>query len=212
MKTLKTILVLATMLLTFDVSANPLPPGFEYVTSGAEYETYFNIRKKAIELIRNASKTPGNDLTAHAIEFGEKVIQRLLLSKFAISTNDASERRCSTKDMFVNTSFPNTIFICKVTRNAISDGNSKNLMIASQIFIHEGAHLVDYSEMGKSEECRPTYFELIVMKNNFGRHNIPSMGNRDTYKAQCGFAEYNDVPSQNNRVAGHSSHKSLGSR
>lgn len=218
MKALKSILILGTMLLTFDVHAqsSSLPAGFEYTTSGAEYEAYFSAKKNAIALIRNASKNPGNNLNANAVEFGEKVIHRLLSSKFAISTNATSESKCSNNDMFVTPKYPDVIFICNVTRNAIASGDNKNLLIASQILIHEGAHLVEHAKSAYTnvtpDECRPTYFELVIMENNFGKHNIPNMGNRDAYKAQCGFAEYDDVPSKSKKVAGVVNQNSRGSR
>ncbi len=199
-KALKLILVIATTLLTFGASANPLPSGFEYIASGAEYEKYYSARQRAIELIRNAAINPGNNLSSKAIQFSQKVIQRLLNSKFAVSTNDLSAARCSDLDMFVNRNFRDVIFICQRTRKALSHGNPRNLLIASQIFIHEGAHLVDHMTKGRSEECIPTYFELVIMENNFGKMNIPSMGTRDSYRAQCGFTEYDDVPSKRENI------------
>ena len=186
--------MLAIALQTNVVSADNLPQGFEYLASGKEHESLVRIRSNAIYLIRQASKNEGNNLNAHAVDFGEKVIEQLNMSKFAISTNESSEKRCGNSDMFVNPSFPNVIFVCGHTRTAINSGVARNHLVASQILIHEGAHLVDYAMGLRSKECRATYFELAIMENNFGKKNIPTMGNRDTYKRMCGFEEYDDVP------------------
>lgn len=199
MKTLKTILVLATMLLTFKSFAAPLPAGFELISSGSEYQTYFELRKKAIELIQKASKNPGNNLNAAAISYGEQVVTQLLMARFAISKNAQSEAACRKASFFVKSNQPNIIFVCGVTRNALATYSLKNTMMAAQLLIHEGAHLVNYAKNNyasvKDDECMPTYFELTIMENNFGKQNIPTMINRDGYKAECGFAYYDDVPS-----------------
>jgi hypothetical protein len=163
--------------------------------SGREYEKLNSVRARAIELIRNAPAMPGNNLNAKAINFGAKVIQQLTSTTFAISTNSSSEARCSDNDMFVNANYPSVIFICGSTRTALSKTNNAIFLIAVQKLVHEGAHLVDHSERGYSSECNATYFELVIMENNFGIHNIPTMGNRDAYKSKCGFSEYAEIPS-----------------
>ena len=185
---------------TSDVTAGSLPSGFEYSTSGSDHTMLIAARADAVQLIRNAGKNPGNNLNAFAIKFGEEVIQALLSSQFAVSTTADSEIRCADNAMFVNANFQNTIFICRAVIRALAGGSTLNSLIASQIMIHEGAHLVLHAQSrgGRPhrDECRPTYFELVIMENNFGKKNIPSMGNRDAYKEQCGFSEYDDVPSK----------------
>ena len=209
---MKTLLItLATFLLTsnaFSATAfnnnKPLPAGFQYVdTRSSEYQTYFNIRKKAIDLIRLAQKGHnGYKLDESASKLGEQVIQELLLASFAISTNSSSKEYCADNSAFVNSFYPRTIFICDPARDALQKKPSeKHIKMAAQMFIHEGAHLVDHKEANykikKYDECYPSLFELLVMEIDYGRKNIPSMGSRDAYRSQCEvLAEYDDVPSE----------------
>src|SRR5690606_3642328 len=124
------------------------------------------------------------------VEYGEEVINQLLLTKFAISKNEQSEAACSNASFFVRPAHPNVIFVCGSTRNGLRNMTLKKLLMSAQIIIHEGAHLVNYTKNNYTEddECSPTDFELAIMENNFGKKNIPTMVNRDGYKAQCGFA------------------------
>jgi len=178
-----------------------LPEGFFYVEKeNPEYKTYSGVRRKAIALIRAAGTNTGNNLSAAAITRGEEVIQALDSAEFAVSTNASSEAICKNNDsaFFVNAIWPGVIFICGPSRIALTAHvDAKNLLMAAQLLIHEGMHLIDYKKFGRSEECSATYFELLIMENNYGRRKIPTMSNRDAYKKQCGFEEYDDVPSTN---------------
>ena len=200
MKVVNLLVLSALAFRTSNVTAGTLPSGFEYSTSGSDHTMLIEARADSIELIRNAGKNPGNNLSAFAIKFGEEVIQNLLSSKFAISTTAESEIRCADNTMFVNPDFQNTIFICRAVTRALAGGSRLNALIVSQLMIHEGAHLVLYAQSRggrpNRDECSPTYFELVIMENNFGVRNIPSMGNRDAYKEQCGFPEYDHIPSK----------------
>lgn len=206
MKTLKTFLVLATMLLTFDAFSKPLPNGFRLLESdSSEFEIYHKVRKKAIEMIYQAIRDPKTILTEEAIAYGQKVISELNLTKFAISLNEESEKLCEESAFFVKPSHPNIMFICGGARNALRDESIKDFMMSVQLFMHEAAHFVEHRKNNyaniKGDECMPTYFELVVMENNLGKQQIPTMANRDGYKSQCGFAYYDDVPSDDVRYS-----------
>ena len=189
------------MLLSPASSAETLLPGFVAVElQNPEYKTYDMIRKKAISLIRQAINRPDNGLNAAGVAYGQKIIEKLLVASFAVSINAASEEVCKKSPFFTSSTYKNLIFVCGISRNALRHGKYKDLLMASQLLIHEGAHLVDHEEHNyshvKYDECGPTWIELTIMGNDFGHKNIPTMVNRDSYKAQCGFEYYDDVPSK----------------
>ena len=204
MKILKALLVAAALLQSPQAHAKPLPDGFRLLDStDHEFAIYDKVRAKAIEMIRNAIRSPESSLSQEGMEHAQKVILELNSAKFAISINEHSEKYCESAPLFVQPIYRNVLFICGDTRKALRSNSFKNFVMAVQFFIHEAGHFVDHRNNGyanvKGDECGPTYFELIVMKNNVGKQNIPSMANRDGYKSQCGFSEYDDVPSEEER-------------
>ena len=204
MKTCKPAYLLVLLLICFDSFGTPLPSGFRLLgPTSLEFKTYQKVREKSIEMIDKAVNDPETILTDEAIAYANKARDELEIMRFAVSLNEQSEEQCQDSAFFVMPAHPNVLFICGVARNALRDNSFKDFMMSVQLIIHEAAHFVDHRarnyQLTKGDECMPTYLELIIMENNIGKQKIPTMTNRDSYKAQCGFEYYDDVPSDDVR-------------
>lgn len=163
-------------------------PGFEQLSSSnARMQKFFEARKLAIKLLRDASVSASHHFKDdNKKNLANAAADKLLVSKVYFSSNPFNETCKDNSNAYVDPDIPDTIFICENLQNTLDFMSNKvQQEEVAQILVHESVHL-----LGSRNECTASRFEYSVMQATVGRATPDSY---NEHGATCGLAEFKSM-------------------